>query len=205
MRRRIATLASSTLSIITTATCLLLLVGPNQTLAQPADDCLRIRKIFGSQDSVKQGGDIELRVTVTASGCVLPIPAGGEGLRARVGVKTGPGLQAHSASMDFLKIEQLNQGSPMRYGARESTLYVRLTAAPDAVLGVLHPTFLLNYETIDPAGQSIPRIIEVEIPVNVVAHDAPVKMRTSAHKWDPGVILLIPFRAIQLLFTWDGC
>jgi hypothetical protein len=191
-------------ALIATAWCVLS-SWTHQAAAQVADDCLSIKKVLTSSDSLRQGSDLDVQVIVTASGCFVPVPAAGEGLPSRVELKSDSHLQARLASIDFFRIERISQGPPVSYGARESTLHLRFTAAQDAALGIHHSSFLLNYDTTDPTGRAIPRSIELEVPVNVVAHDAPVKMRSSAPKWNPAQILLIPFRAIQLIFTWDGC
>lgn len=191
--------------IAAAASVLVLLCWTGQASAQPPDDCLQIRKISTSYDALRQGSEFDVHVFFRASGCALSTPTVGENLQSRVRLVSDPGLQLHVIGMDFAGFERLSEGHTVIYGAHESTLYLRFAAAPDVTPGIRHPSLLVNYDTIDRTGHHVPRSIEVEIPVNVVVHDAPVKMQSDLPKWNPLQILLIPFRLIQLIFTWDGC
>jgi hypothetical protein len=187
------------------ALCLLLLLcWTNPASAQPPNDCLKVKKISTSYDALRQGTEFDVRITFTASGCALSIPVAHAPQQSRILLKGAPGLQVQDGGVAFTSIERLSEGPPVVYGAHQSTLHLRLSAAQDMTPGMQHPSLPLCYETIE-GGVRVTRNTEVEIPVNVVAHDAPVKSLPGTPKWNPGNVLLIPFRLIELIFTWDGC
>jgi hypothetical protein len=119
-------------------------------------------------------------------------------------LKGDSGFQVQLAGTEFSKIERLSEGPPPLYGAHESILHLRLAAAQDVPPGIHHPSLPIAYETIDSSGRRVTRNTEIEIPVDVALHDAPVKMQSDVPKWNPAQLLLIPVRLVQLIF-WDGC
>jgi hypothetical protein len=202
----IAVLArNAQLSIIATGWCLLfLLCSTNRASAQPPDDCLRVKKIFTSYDALRQGTEFDVHVTLNASGCALSVPIASETMNSRLLLKGDSGFEVRLMGRDLTRIERLSEGPPVIHGAHEATLYLRLAAAQDVSPGVHHLSLPIAYETIDPSGRRVLRNTEMEIPVEAVVHDAPVKMKSDVPKWNPLQLLLIPFRLIELLF-WDGC
>jgi hypothetical protein len=186
------------------ATLLPLLCWASLASAQPQDDCLKVKKISTSYDALRQGTEFDVRITFAASGCMLSVPTGGQHLPSRVLLKGGPGLQVQPKGAEFSSMERLSDGPPQIYGAHESKLYLRVSAAQDLHPGIQRPTLPLSYETVDKAGRHVTRNTEVEIPINVVDFDAPVKSLPGRPKWNPENIFLIPVRLIELLF-WDGC
>jgi hypothetical protein len=192
-------------SIIATGWCMLfLLCWTNRGLAQLSDDCLKVRKIFTSYDVLRQGTEFDVRVTFSAPGCALTVPVTGGGAQPRLPLKGDSGFQVQLAGAEFSKIERLSEGPPALYGAHEWKLHLRLAAAQDVPPGIHHPSLPIAYETIDSSGRRVTRNTEIEIPVDVAVHDAPVKMQSDVPKWNPAQLLLIPFRLVQLIF-WDGC
>jgi hypothetical protein len=192
-------------SIVATGWCMLfLLCWTNHASAQLPEDCLRVRKIFTSYDALRQGTEFDVRITFSASDCALTVPVTSGRAQPRLLLKGDSGFQVQLAGTEFSKIERLSEGPPALYGAHETTLHLRLAAAQDVPPGIHHPSLPIAYETIDASGKRVTRNTEIEIPVDVAAHDASVKMQSDGPKWNPAQLLLIPFRLIELLF-WDGC
>ena len=205
MNRWTAMLPRSTRVSIIAGWCLLfLLCSTNRASAQPPDDCLRVKKIFTSYGALRQGTEFDVRVTLSAAGCALSVPTASEKVQSRMLLKGDSGFQVSLTGRDLTGIERVSEGPPAIYGAHEATLYLRIAAAQDVPPGLHHPYLPIAYETVDPTGRRVLRNTEIEIPVEAVVYDAPVKVQSDVPKWNPLQLLLIPFRLIELLF-WDGC
>jgi len=206
MNYRIAMLPrNAQLSIIATGWCILfLLCATNQASAQVPGDCLRVKKIFTSYDALRQGTEFDVHVTLSASGCALSVPMASETMNSRLLLKGDSGFEVRLTGRDLTEIERLSEGPPVIYGAHEATLYLRFAAAQDVPPGLHHSSLPVAYETVDSTARRVLRNTQIEIPVETVVYDAPVKMQSDVPKWNSLELLLIPFRLIELLF-WDGC
>jgi len=172
--------------------------------AQPQDNCLKLAKVVTDYEALRQGGELEVNLHFRTSDCMVAVQNDIEDHRKLVDVRTDPGLRVRVEGVDSLGIVRIGKTDPVIYGARVRTLYLRIVADADLPIGIRRPSILLAYETIDQTGHRIPCLIELEVPVNVVSHDAPVKQQRENRRWGVADTLLLPFRIIQALLSGTG-
>lgn len=195
-------------------------------LSSAARRPLRLDGTFGlSYDKLRQGGEEYGEVSLYSSQDVFLSNPEGKDVRSigtRLEIEPVEGLQISRViypkaqeeqfQFDSKPIKVLHQGSADRLRFR-----FKVRSAPDLRVGIYVLRAKLSFQIVSDSGISDPKELLVEIPIDVVGHDAKVESvdRSIAGirgitpaEWAAIVLFApvsIPFGLFMMLIGWDGC
>jgi len=180
--------------------------------------CLKSGSITPSYDALRQNNSIQMTLTFATSRCLLRFGHYGsreDANRVKVWLRRTPGLTPRLTSVSFLGIQStavafadlskpasnvLSRDS----GARGLELQINLQSSADLAVGHYQIPVYVEFVAVGAHGDIRTEALPLEIPLEVVLADAPVKEHVEKHPMTVTDVLLVPVRTVGVLW-WLLC
>jgi len=176
-------------------------VAPALVVAQEAQPCLKVKKIWMSSNAVPQGGVLDVKLQlITNRGCRLLTADTYLAPSNDLYIDPASGYRLVGSSADYQGLKRSKAHGAL---ARRITYRLKLLASADLQTGESQMPVVIVYKAADQAGTIADQRMELTLAVPVAPAGTPVKANPERSVWETvgDVAVTVAISPIMLLVT----